>query len=173
MVPNLAVGEHLSVTGSYSQSETMAAGPMICQIERDTCAYDRLVGLLDPTIVYKQEELFPYNTEDILVHPALVKPLSRLSQMVLAEWDGQFALRVTDAYDSLMEHDVNQTNPSRKFSLHFEGRSIDLTLWPVDYNRYGRLCALALCAGFDWVHQELSHCHASLRAESLCTQCNQ
>ena len=144
---------------------------MACRIERDTCPYNNLVGLLDPTIVFNQEESFPFNTEDVLIHPAMITPLSRLSQLVLAEWDGEFALRVTDAYDSLLEHDINQTNPNRKYSLHFEGRAVDFTTWPVDPSRYGRLCALALCAGFDWVHHEGTHCHASIKAKSLCDSC--
>ena len=29
------LGEHLSSTGSYTETETMAAGPMQCRIERD------------------------------------------------------------------------------------------------------------------------------------------
>ena len=146
---------------------------MTCRIERDTCPYHHLVGLLDPTIVYRQEEEFPYSTEDILMHPSMVRPLSRLSQLVLAEWDGEASLRVTDAYDSLLEHDLNQPDLNRKYSLHFEGRAIDLTLWPVDRSRYGRLCALAICAGFDWVHHEVTHCHASIQAESLCDLCSE
>ena len=173
LIPDLALGQHLSSGGSYTESQWSASGLMTCRIERDTCAYDLMVGLLDPTIIYKQEEEFPFSTEDILMHPAVVQPLSRLSQLVLAEWDGQIALRVTDAYDSLLEHDLNQTDLTRKYSLHFEGRAVDLTLWPVDQSRYGRLCALALCAGFDWVDNEGTHCHASLRTESLCTQCGQ
>ncbi len=173
LIPNLSVGQHLSSSGSYEESQWIASGPMICRIERDTCAYNKLVGLLDPTIIYKQEEVFPYNTEDILMHPAMVAPLSRLSQLVLDEWDGEVSLRVTDAYDSLLEHDLNQDDPNRKYSLHFEGRAIDLTLWPIDRSRYGRLCSLAICAGFDWVDNEGTHCHASINAESLCTSCGQ
>jgi hypothetical protein len=102
----------------------------------------------------------------------MLTPLSRLSKLVLAEWDGAVQLRITDAYDSLLEHDLNQTDEDRKYSLHFEGRALDLTTWPVDKNRYGRLCALAHCAGFDWVHHEGTHCHASIRAKSLCLQCS-
>lgn len=146
---------------------------MACRIERDSCAYHKLIGVLDPNIVFKKEEVPPYDTEDILMHPAMLLPLTRLSQLVLEEWEGTTRLRVTDAYDSLLEHDLNQSDPNRKYSLHFEGRAIDLTLWPIDRSRYGRLCALAICAGFDWVQNEETHCHASINAESLCTQCNQ
>jgi hypothetical protein len=115
----------------------------------------------------------PFDTEDILMHPAMLKPLSRLSQLVLAEWGGEVQLRVTGAYDSLLEHDLNQTDPNRKYSLHFEGRAIDLTTWPVGRSRYGRLCALAHCAGFDWVQNEGSHCRASINAKSVCAHCGE
>ena len=173
LAPDLAVGAHISAGGSYTETQTMAAGAMVCRIERDSCAYQHLVGILDPTIVFKKEELSPFDTEDIVMHPAMLAPLSRLSRLVLAEWDDAFQLRVTDAYDSLLEHDLNQLDTGRKSSLHFEGRAIDLTTWPVDRSRYGRLCTLALCAGFDWVHNEETHCHAALSAESVCTRCEE
>lgn len=171
LVSNLDVDTHLSAGGSYTETERSASTPMLCHIKRDSCAYHRLLGIVDPAIVFKQEEAFPYQTEDILMHPALLRPLSRLSRLVQAEWAGAYQLRVTDAYDSLLEHDPPESEPSRRYSLHYEGRAIDLTLWPVDYERYGRLCALAHCAGFDWVHHEGTHCHASIKAESLCFQC--
>jgi hypothetical protein len=148
-------GQHLSASGSYTQTETQAAGAMSCRIQRDSCAYRFLVGNLDPSIVFKREEEAPYD----------------LNELVGAEWGGALQLRITDAYDSLLEHDLAQTDESRKYSLHFEGRSIDLTTWPIQPARYGRLCTLALCAGFDWVHHEGDHCHASIQAESLCSRC--
>ncbi len=171
--PELALYQHMSAGGSFTETQWSASGSMVCRIERDTCAYYLLVGILDPNIVFKLEENPPYFTEDILMHPAMLAPLSRLSNLVQAEWKGALRLRVTDAYDSLLEHDLNQADPDRKYSLHFEGRAIDLTLWPVDRRRYGRLCLLALQAGFDWVHHEGTHCHASINAKSLCTQCSE
>lgn len=105
------------------------------------------------------------------MHPAMILPLYRLSQLVQAEWGSAVRLRVTDAYDSLLEHDLGQPDENLKISLHFEGRAVDLTTWPIDKNRYARLCALAHCAGFDWVHNEGDHCHAAVKAESLCTRC--
>jgi hypothetical protein len=146
---------------------------MTCRIERNSCAYHQLVGILDPTIVFKQEEEPPFSTEDILMHPAMLLPLSRLNELVQAEWQGAVQLRVTDAYDSLLEHDPPQTDVNRTYSLHYEGRAIDLTTWPIDRTVYGRLCALAHCAGFDWVHHEGTHCHASINAKSLCLQCGE
>ena len=169
-LPNLVPGQHISASGSYTETETIAAGPMDCRIERDSCAYCHLIGNLDPAMVFKREEEPPYDREDILMHPAMLLPLTRLNELVAAEWDGAVQLRVTDAYDSLLEHDLAQSEESRKYSLHFEGRSIDLTTWPIEPARYGRLCALAQCAGFDWVHHE--GCHASIRAESPCLRCS-
>ncbi len=168
---DLISGQHISASGSYTQTETQAAGPMICRIGRDSCAYHYLIGNLDPSIVFKEEEEAPYATEDILMHPAMYMPLNRLNQLVQAEWGGAVRLRVTDTYDSLLEHDLAQTDESQRYSLHFEGRSIDLTTWPIEPAYYGRLCALAHCAGFDWVNDEGDHCHASLKVESLCLRC--
>jgi hypothetical protein len=170
-LPDLIPGQHISASGSYTQTETQAAGPMVCRIGRDSCAYHYLIGNLDPSIVFKEEEEAPYATEDILMHPDMYMPLNRLNRLVQAEWGGAVRLRVTDAYDSLLEHDLAQTDESRRYSLHFEGRSIDLTTWPVEPAYYGRLCALAHCAGFDWVNDEGDHCHASLNVESLCSRC--
>lgn len=171
-LPDLAPGQHISASGSYTQTETEAAGPMICRIQPGSCAHRSMVGNLDPSIVFKREEEPPYDREDILMHPDMVFPLYQLKELVEAEWGGAVRLRVTDAYDSLLEHDLAQMDETRKVSLHFEGRSIDLTTWPLEPARYGRLCALAHCAGFDWVHHEGDHCHASIQAESLCLRCN-
>ena len=66
---------------------------------------------------------------------------------------------------------VTQPHMAKQSALHCEGRSIDLVTWPVEPARYPRLCALALTAGFDWVHNETDHCHASIRAKSLCEVC--
>ena len=170
-LPDLAQGQHISASGSYTETERIASTPMLCHIKRDSCAYNQLIGILDPTIVFKQEEQPPFDTEDILLHPALLSPLVRLNRLVLAEWDGSYRLRVTDAYDSLLEHDPPDSERSRRYSLHYEGRAVDFTTWPVDSSRYARLCALAYCAGFDWVHNEGTHCHASIRADSPCLLC--
>ncbi len=171
LLSNLNTDQHISANGSYTETQWSASGPMVCRIERNSCTYDLMVGNLEPSIVFKQEEVWPYNVEDVVMHPAMIQPLSHLNQLVQIEWKGSIQLRVTDAYDSLLEHDLNQTDPSRKYSLHFEGRAIDLTTWPVDRLLYDRLCALAHCAGFTWVHNEGSHCHASIKARSLCEGC--
>jgi hypothetical protein len=172
-LPDLIVGQHISASGSYTETERSVSTPMVCHLQRDSCGYNQLVGILDPTIVFKQEEESPYDTEDILMHPAMLTPLSRLNRLVQAEWGDDVQLRVTEIYDSLLEHDPPESEPRSRYSLHYDGRAIDLTTWPVDQNRYGRLCALAHCAGFDWVHHEGNHCHASIKAETLCNQCRE
>ncbi len=169
--PDLLEGQFISASGSYTQTEPAASGRMVCRIKRDSCVYGRLVALREPTIVFKQEEAPPFDTEDSLMHPALLQPLARLNLLVQAEWGSAVQLRVTDAYDSLLEHDPPQAEERLTYSLHYEGRAVDLTTWPVDRSRYGRLCALAHCAGFDWVLNEGTHCHASVKAVSLCGQC--
>jgi hypothetical protein len=167
----LVSGQHLSASGSYTQSEQEAAGAMVCRIQPDSCAYHYLIGDLNPALVFKREEDASHAYEDFLVHPAMLAPLARLDALVQTEWGGRLQLRITDAYDSQLEHDLTQIDPSRRISLHFEGRSVDLTTWPQESGDYGQLCALAICAGFDWVQDEGDHCHASIRAESLCLRC--
>jgi hypothetical protein len=165
-------GEHVSASGSFTQTETQAAGPMLCQIQRDSCAFQQLVIDQDPNILFSEAEPPPYGVEDRMMHPAMQLPLARLAALVRAEWSGSVQLMVTASYDSQFRHDLAEPNPAQRYSLHYEGRSIDLITLPPDHSRNGRLCALALRAGFDWVHNELDHCHASIRANSLCTICS-
>jgi hypothetical protein len=171
-VTELLSGQAISSSCSYTQTETEAAGPMICRIQRDSCAYKYLVTDRDPDIVFSQHKPPPLTDEDAMMHPAMLLPLTRLSALVQAEWGSDVKLMVTAAYDSILEHDPLQTDPTRKYSLHFEGRSIDLVTYPNDPAKFPRLCALALTAGFDWVHNEVDHCHASIKSSSLCTICS-
>ncbi len=171
-ITELPTGQTISSSCSYTQTETEAAGPMLCRIERNSCAYTKMVVNRDPNIVFSQHKPPPLTDEDAMMHPAMLLPLSRLSDLVNAEWGGEVKLVVTAAYDSILEHDLMQNDPERKYSLHFEGRSIDLVPYPSDADKMSRLCALALTAGFDWVHNEDSHCHASINATSLCTVCS-
>ena len=165
-------GEHMSASGSLTETETQAAGPMLCQIQRDSCAFQQLVIDQDPNVLFSEAEPPPYGAEDRLMHPAMQLPLARLAALVRAEWSGSVQLMVTAAYDSEFRHDLAEPSPAQRYSLHYEGRSIDLITLPASHSRNGRLCALALRAGFDWVHNELDHCHASVSANSLCTICS-
>jgi hypothetical protein len=125
----------------------------------------------DSRIKYYDEEAAPFNDEDALMHPAMLAPVSRLRQLVDDEWAGAYQLFVTDTYDRLGDHDLAQPVLGRKYSLHFEGLSIDFVTYPVEPARYSRVCALAIAAGFDWVYIEVDHCHVSLRAPTLCNAC--
>jgi hypothetical protein len=168
----LPPGQTISSGCSYTQTETQAAGPMLCRIERNSCAYKNMIVNRDPNIVFSQHKPPPLTDEDAMMHPAMLLPLTRLSDLVNAEWGGEVKLVVTAAYDSILEHDLMQNDPERKYSLHFEGRSIDLVPYPSDDAKMARLCALALTAGFDWIHNEVNHCHASINATSLCSVCS-
>jgi len=164
----LGAGQHISARGSYTDTETLAAGPMVCRIERGSPAFQHLVRYPSGTVIFSNGETFPYNQEDEMMHPAVVLPLSNLETLVRQEWGNGAHFMVTEAYDSLLSHDPAQTNPALKYTLHFEGRSLDVIPWPPAPDRLARLCALAHAAAFDWVHNEGDHCHMSVKAESLC-----
>ena len=168
----LQLGWHISSKCSFDETESSAVGPMVCQVARNSCAFTHLIDNRDPGILFYREEPAPFSDEDSLMHPAMLLPLARLRDKIQQEWQGEAQLMVTDAYDSLGDHDLNQLVLGKKYSQHFEGRSIDLVTWPVDPARYALLCALALDAGFDWVHNEGDHCHASIAADSVCTLCS-
>jgi hypothetical protein len=168
----LLLGEHLSSRGSYTETETSAAGPMLCRVERDSCAFRQLVSDLDPKVLFSEGEPPPYGAEDRMMNPAMVLPLSTLADLVAAEWGANTQVMVTEAYDSLLDHHNFQPDRDLRYSLHFEGRSLDLITWPPDEQRNGRLCVLALQAGFDWAHNEGDHCHVSLNADSVCALCS-
>ncbi len=69
-------------------------------------------------------------------------PLARLAALVRSELDGRVQLMVTAAYDSQLRHDLAEPNPQLRYSLHNEGRSIDLITLPHNHSRSGRFCAL-------------------------------
>jgi len=165
-------GAQLSASGSFTETETEAAGPMVCQIQRSSCAFSHLVADLDPNLLFSESEAPPYGAEDRLMHPAMLRPLARLAELAKQEWGDGTQIMITEAYDSLLEHDLTQPNLTLRYSLHFEGRSVDVIMIPPNIDRDPRLCSLALQAGFAWVHNEGDHCHASIQAPSLCSVCS-
>lgn len=147
----------------------------------DALAYLSDVRLLDvgSAIEFKNEETIDtgrwrgrdernHQDEDFFMDPNAAAALAILHPLVAADWYDPFtgepavSLRVTDAYDSLIEHSP--------VSTHYQGRGVDLTLNPVptpnNVSRrawYGRLSALAVCAGFDYSYFENRfHVHASV-----------
>ncbi len=167
-VVTLGTGQHISARGSYSDTETLAAGPMLCHIERGSPAFAHLVLYPAGTVSFSNSGPAAYKEEDEMMHPAVVAPLAKLEALVRQEWGSAAQIMVNAGYDSLMAHDLAQSNPALKYSLHFEGRSLDVIPWPPNLDRLARLCALAHAAGFDWVHNEGDHCHLPVKAESLC-----
>ncbi len=114
-----------------------------------------------------------HQDEDYLMDPNAAAALTALAALVAHEWvdplSGEPAVRVrvTEAFDSLIEHSARST--------HYQGRAIDLTVSPVPAADgasrrawYGRLSALAQCAGFDWVlFENNAHVHASVVGTEL------
>jgi len=64
-------GATLSASGSITETETEAAGPMACQIQRNSCAFSHLVGDLDPNLLYSEGETPPYGDNDADLFAAL------------------------------------------------------------------------------------------------------
>lgn len=162
-------GWHISASGSYTETESQAASPMRCHVARGSSAFGHLTSVRDAEILFNQWEGSPYNEDNRLMHLAMVMPLFKLKELVAAKWQGEVQLLITAAYDSMLEdHDVSQPILSQRYSLHFEGRALDLVPMPVNDSNMGQLCWLAHEAGFDWVHHEGDHCHVSINAPSLC-----
>jgi hypothetical protein len=159
------------ITGQVPVNQRMSR-EVAFQVLSDMRAFDGA-----SVIHFKNEEDRPdetgsntgYEDEDYLVDPRLAAPLIRLGGLVLEQWTDPvgggpaFQLRVTDAYDSVIEHSET--------SNHYRGRAIDLTLSPIPpahrearADAYGRLSTLAYCSGFDFVHFENRyHVHVSSR----------
>jgi hypothetical protein len=168
----LTPGQHISASGSYVMSEDLAAGQMTCRIERDSCAFNLLTIDRDPQISFSENKPPPLTLEVRQMHPAVLLPLSHLRDLVQSEWNGDVGLSVIGAYDSTGEQDPQHATSDTKVSLNFEGRAIDVITNPPDANKVDRLCALAHCAGFDWVSNDSDHCHLSVKAPSLCDICS-
>lgn len=132
-------------------SEWSAVGAAATVIRRDTPEFERLVRNENTEIVFKDEE---GTGADRMMTPTLKARLDDLAARVASEWAGT-KLRVTEAWDEDMEHSPN--------SVHYEGRGADLTTWPRDPGKLGRLARLAVEAGLEWVfYEDGLHIHVSV-----------
>jgi hedgehog signaling domain-containing protein/N-acetylmuramoyl-L-alanine amidase-like protein len=147
--PVLALGERVP-----AQSEAATVGPFLSRIPRGS---PKLVKNVNPNIVFSNDEA---NDDDRFMTPRLKENTDSLAILVMQEWPG-VKLRVIDAWDEGQGH--------ASTSRHYEGRAVDLTTFPKDRSKLGRLCSLAVRAGYDWVFYENDqHIHASvLRDEDL------
>jgi hypothetical protein len=147
--PVLAPGERVP-----AQSEAATVGSFHGQVPRNS---PKLVKNLNTDIVFANDE---GNDDDRYMTPRLKEKTDLLASLVMQEWPG-VRLRVTDAWDEGEGHSST--------SRHYEGRAVDLTTYPKDRSKLGRLCGLAVQARYDWVFYENDqHIHASvIRDEDL------
>jgi Hedgehog amino-terminal signalling domain len=111
-----------------------------------------LVNSCSHNIVIKFEEM---DCSDARMTENARRKMLELAILVTAEWSGKVNLRVTEAWDTNNEHS--------NYSLHYEGRAIDITTDDLDLDKYRRLAGLAAEVGFDWVYLESDHVHVSVR----------
>lgn len=136
-----------------NKSETVASGAITKKIRRTDPEFATLVQNTNAKIIFKDEE---QTGADRMMTQSLSDALDKLADDVANEWTN-VKLRVTEAWDEENEHTGG--------SLHYEGRAADLTTWPIENNKLGRLGRLAVNAGFNWVwYENTAHIHVSVRA---------
>jgi hypothetical protein len=143
----LALGERMP-----NEPEARVVGEADAPIARSSAAFKSLIDCEDCPFIFKDEER---NKSDRLMTPRLRRGLTQLSRLVSQTWP-KLELRVTEAWDDRREHGAG--------SVHYEGRAADITTSDQDPAKLGKLAALAVRAGFDWVYYEnASHVHVSVK----------
>lgn len=143
----LTIGERVP-----NDAEVRVVGSADQPVRRGSAAFARLGNCADCPFVFKDEER---NASDRRMTPRLRRSLVELSKLVRQTWP-KLELRVTEAWDDRSEHG--------RESVHYEGRAADITTSDQDPQKLGRLAALAVRAGFDWVYYEdATHVHVSVK----------
>lgn len=143
----LALGERMP-----NEAEARVVGDANAPISRSSAGFKSLIECEDCPFIFKDEER---NNSDRLMTPRLRRGLTRLSRLVSQTWP-KVELRVTEAWDDRGEHGAG--------SVHYEGRAADITTSDQDPAKLGKLAALAVRAGLDWVYYEDgTHVHVSVK----------
>ena len=143
----LMVGERMP-----NDVEARVVGVADEPITRNSGGFKMLVACEDCPFIFKDEER---NRSDRMMTPRLRRSLVQLSRLVSQTWP-KLELRVTEAWDDRREHGPG--------SVHYEGRAADITTSDQDPAKLGKLAALAVRAGFDWVfYENASHVHVSVK----------
>ncbi|HYP91309.1 MAG TPA: hypothetical protein VEQ59_24250 [Polyangiaceae bacterium] len=143
----LSLGERMP-----NEPEARVVGEADAPIARSSPAFKSLIECEDCPFIFKDEER---NKSDRRMTPRLRRGLVQLSRLVSQTWP-KLELRVTEAWDDQREHG--------RGSVHYEGRAADITTSDQDPGKLGKLAALAVQAGLDWVYYEnASHVHVSVK----------
>jgi hypothetical protein len=155
---DLKLGEHYP----NNLSEVQACGNFTAKIIRDSSEFKKLKKNINTDIIFKDEER---TGADQMMNDKLFSALNTLAAKVKTEWkigsNPKYKLRVTEAWDENNEHAGN--------SLHYEARAADINLLDIVTNtvnttNLGKLSALAIDSGFDWVwYEDDSHVHVSCK----------
>lgn len=140
-----------------NKAEGGTVGPIVKKITRDSVKFKTLISYQNDNVIFKNEE---GTGADRMMTPRLAQKVDELAKLVLAEWNSKTKLRITEAWDENIEHAPN--------SIHYEARAADITTSDRDPAKLGRLGALAVQAGFDWVFYENTfHVHVSVSREPM------
>ncbi|MFY8273209.1 hypothetical protein AAEU32_03660 [Pseudoalteromonas sp. SSDWG2] len=131
-------------------SEAQASGAALMSVDQATLA--DVVNMCGASIAIKFEE---GDCSDAKMTARAKDKIVTLANKVNDQWGGAVKLRITEAWDNNNEHS--------NYSLHYEGRAIDITTDDMDVIKYARLAGLAAEVGFDFVYLEGNHVHVSVK----------